>query len=94
MVWYFTEALTHRRNETPESDKSLFTKYFVEIEQMPPVTFYHQPSTRRWWMEIAVENGENYIVACRETDYLAAAKQEIPDVWWKYTRKSDQLSKY
>ncbi len=95
MIWYFIEVLAHRKNESPSSDKSAFTKYFVEMESdLQPLTFYYQPSTKRWWIEIAREQGESWIIPCRETDYLAAAKQEIPDIWWKYARKTDKLSKY
>jgi len=95
MIWYFAEALAHRRKESPSGDKAAFTKYFVEMEsELPPITFYYHPSTKRWWIEIAREQGDNWIIPCRETDYLIAAKQEIPDIWWKYARKTDKLSKY
>jgi hypothetical protein len=94
MIWYFLEAFAHRRREDPSTDKAAFTKYFVEMEEHgEPVVFYHHPPTNRWWIEIFVEEGDSLIVPCLESDYKTAVQQEIPDVWWKYARKSDRLSK-
>lgn len=94
MIWYFLEAFTHRRSEDPLTDKAPLTKYFVEMElHGEPVVFYHHPPTNRWWIEIFGEEGDSRIVPCRESDYKTAVQQEIPDVWWKYARKSDRLSK-
>ena len=95
MVWYFLEALSHRRTEDPGIDKSLFKKIFVEmVDHGEPMVFYHQASTDRWWIEIFSGEEDRLILPCRETDYLKAVKQEIPEVWWKYARKSERMSKY
>jgi len=94
MIWYFLEAFAQRRKEDPVTDKTAFTKYYVEMEQHgEPVVFYHHPPTNRWWVGIFGHEGDSLIVPCRENDYKTAVKQEIPDVWWKYARKSDRLSK-
>lgn len=95
MVWYFVEGVAHRRTEEPTTEKSLFTRYFVEMEDHgEPMVFYHHPATNRWWIEIFWQEGESLIAPCRENDYLLAVKQEIPDIWWKFARKTDRLSKY
>jgi hypothetical protein len=95
MIWYFAEALAQRRNETPSVDRSLFTKYYVEnLDNIPPLTFYYHPSTMRWWMEMEEEGGRKRFIACRKVDYQTAAGQEIPDIWWKYARKTGRLPKY
>ena len=94
MVWYFLEALSHRRPEDPGTDKSPFKKYFVEmVDHGEPMVFYHHALTDRWWIEIFTGEGDSMTVPCREKDYSLAVKQEIPDIWWKYARKSERLSK-
>ncbi len=94
MIWYFLEALSHRRPEDPGTDKSPFKKYFVEMaDHGEPLVFYHHSLTDRWWIETFAGEGDCMTIPCRETDYLMAVKQEIPDVWWKYARKSERMSK-
>jgi formiminoglutamase len=92
MIWYFLEALIHRSYADPATDLSPFVKYFVDLEGNSLV-FYKHPPTNRWWIEIQNEENDNWIVPCRESDYLAAAKEEIPDIWWKFARKTNRLLK-
>jgi formiminoglutamase len=95
MVWYFLEGALHRRKEDPAANKDAFVRYFVEMEDMgEALVFYHQPSTNRWWIEIFPEEGESWIIACRDEDYRKAILKEIPEICWKYVRKTDRWSKY
>jgi formiminoglutamase len=95
IIWYFIEGLTHRRMEDPATDGSLFTKYYVENElNDAPLVFYHHPSTNRWWIEIPDTDSKSWEIACGENDYSQAVKQEIPEIWWKYSRKSERHLKY
>ncbi|MFZ5429814.1 MAG: formimidoylglutamase [Bacteroidota bacterium] len=94
MVWYFLDGVIRRRKEDPAGNKAAFTRYFVEIEEHgEPLVFYYQPPTNRWWLEIFPEEGKSWIVACRESDYKQAISKEIPDICWKYVRKTNRLSK-
>lgn len=94
MVWYFTEGASHRRKEDPAIGKNAFTRYYVEMEDHgEALVFYHHPITNRWWMEIFPEEGDSWIIACREADYQKAILKEIPEIYWKYVRKTARLSK-
>jgi formiminoglutamase len=94
MVWYFIEGAIRRRREDPAYNKDAFTRYYVEMEDHgEPLVFYHQPATNRWWIEIFPEEGENFILACKESDYKQAIAKEIPDICWRYVRKTRRLSK-
>ncbi len=89
MVWYFLEAFAFRRQEDPRTGKEAFTQYFVEMAAHGErIVFYHHPPTNRWWIEIEDRGGKGRIAACRERDYQEAVRQEIPEIWWKYARKS------
>ena len=94
IVWYFFEAALRRRKEDPARNRDAFTRYFVEMEDHgEPLVFYHQAATGRWWIEIFPEEGKSWVLACRETDYKQAIAGEIPDICWKYVRKTSRLSK-
>ncbi len=93
MIWYFLDALAHSVPVDPMKDPAGFNRYFAHIGGHEIVFFQH-PSTDRWWMEVEMEGFETLIVPCREMDYLIAMKDEIPDLWWKYARKTEKYSKY
>lgn len=89
MVWYFMDGFIQRRKEDPATTKDAFTRYYVEMEDHgEPLVFYHQPLTNRWWIEIFPEEGKSWILACNEHDYRQAISKEIPEICWKYVRKS------
>jgi arginase family enzyme len=92
MVWYFLEALDHRLTEDPATDPTAFIKYFVDMEG-DPLVFYNHRASGRWWIEITSGEKENYLIPCLENDYLTASRKEIPDIWWKFARKTDRISK-
>lgn len=94
MVWYFIEGASHRRKEDPAIGKNAFTRYYVEMEDHgEALVFYHHPITNRWWIEIFPEEGDSWIIACSDADYKKAILKEIPEIYWKYVRKTARLSK-
>lgn len=94
MVWYFLEGTLLRRKEDPIISKESFTRFFVEVEDhSEPLVFYHHPATNRWWIEFFPQEGENWILACNDNSYKQAIKGEVPEIYWKYVRKTTRLSK-
>lgn len=94
MIWYFLEGMTCRRNEDPSNDKSAFTKYYVKMDNSgEQLVFYNHVPTDRWWIEFAPGKAQNRTIPCSKNDYMMAVRQEIPDVWWKFIRKTERLSK-
>jgi arginase family enzyme len=92
IIWYFLDALAHRVPADPAFDPAGFNRFFAGVSGHELV-FFQQPSTDRWWIEVAMEGIETLIIPCREKDYLMAMKDEIPDLWWKYARKTEKYSK-
>ncbi len=92
MVWYFLEAFAHRKDVDPARDKTPFIQYFVEADALTLPFYLHAP-TGRWWIEVPAGEESQWIIPCHEDDYSLACRHEIPDIWWKYARKSDRLSK-
>jgi arginase family enzyme len=92
ILWYFLEALVHRIPAVPEEGGEAFLTYHVEIEGQPLI-FHKHAHTGRWWIEIPAEGMKSLYIPCSEKDYFLAMKQEIPDVWWKFARKTDRRSK-
>jgi arginase family enzyme len=92
IIWYFLEALSHRSLADPVHDQDAFNRYFTELEGHT-IVFYKHLSTGRWWIDISNPGKESWLIPCREKDYLLAMKEEIPDVWWKFARKTDKFSK-
>jgi hypothetical protein len=92
IIWYFLDALGHRITADPEDDGEAFTTYHVDIEGQSLV-FYKHALTGRWWIEIVSDGKKSRKIPCSEKDYFLATKREIPDIWWKFARKTDRLSK-
>ena len=90
----FSEGMTCRRNEDPSSDPSAFTKYHVKMDTSgEQLVFYNHVPTDRWWIELAAGKERNLTIACSKNDYSMAVRQEVPDIWWKFIRKTERLSK-
>jgi formiminoglutamase len=92
ILWYFLEALGHRISADPEDGGEVFLTYHIDIEGQSLI-FYKHALTGRWWIEIASEGKKSRKIPCSEKDYFLAMKQEIPDIWWKFARKTDRFSK-
>jgi formiminoglutamase len=92
ILWYFLEALGHKIPANPEEGGDAFLTYHVETEGQPLIFHKHAP-TGRWWIEIPAEGMKSLQIPCSDKDYFLAMKQEIPDVWWKFARKTDRSSK-
>ena len=93
IVWYFLDGCRNRSEKNKDFliDKLTFR---VEVKNLDkPLIFYFSEVTNRWWFEIQSINGEKYILACSEKDYLQASNNEIPELWLKYIQKIDDFSK-
>ncbi len=95
IVWYFMEGHSFRKADDPASDRTHFSTFFVETEkESENLTFYHQAVTNRWWIELQPAEGISWILGCSQEDYATAARGEIPEIYWKYFRKTELYLKY
>jgi formiminoglutamase len=95
MVWYFLNAFNERKNESPVLSPKKFQKFIVNIEGVNDgIVFYKSIKTQRWWVEInyVINNDERTrVISCTQEDYLKAAKNEIPERWWKFYQKFNKF---
>lgn len=95
IAWYFLDGHSFRKADDPATDKTQFSTYFVETaKESENLTFYHQAVTNRWWIELHPAEGINWILGCNQEDYATAARGEIPEIYWKYFRKTELYLKY
>jgi len=92
MIWYFIDGFLNRYLEHPNESKDDFLKYTASIQNNAyNIVFYKSKRTDRWWMEVPVNEKDfaatNYIMPCSYNDYLAAAREELPDRWWRAMKK-------
>lgn len=91
IVWYFIQSFYNRKNEYPDSVIKKFRKYIVNIDGLSDnISFYKSKKTGRWWVEVnyTVKNDErSKMISCSFEDYIKAARNEIPERWWKYFQK-------
>lgn len=84
LIWYYVEGVGLRKNENPESDKSI-VNYHVNIDGVEkPFIFLKSKNSNRWWLKIGLENNKPLYVACSENDYIIATQNEIPELWLKF----------
>lgn len=90
MLWYFIEGINFRKHEYNISDSDKFIKYSVPLEE-EVLTFYQSLQSERWWVEIPLPDNNNFLkqtfLPCSHRDYLQACNQEIPDRWYRATRR-------
>ncbi len=93
IVWYFIEGFAMRRNENPdENDKNIM--YQVEVKNIDnPLVFYMNTETNQWWMQINTNDNKHVYFACSEFEYNQASNNEIPELWFNYIQKLDELLK-
>lgn len=95
IAWYFLEGHTFRKTDDPLTNKTLFSTFFVETEkEAESLTFYHHAITNRWWIELHPAEGISWILGCNPEDYAIAAQGEVPEIFWKYFRKTEHYLKY
>lgn len=91
IIWYFIEGVQYRRNEKDIENSNNFLKYNVPLNS-EVLTFYQSKLSNRWWIEIpsAINNKLKNLtfLPCSHADYLEACNQEIPDRWYKASRKN------
>ena len=76
MLWYLMDGISRGKLEARLEDRDNFNEYrmaFAEIE----TTFLQSKKTGRWWMEVP----DGKMIACSHHDYIAAAKNELPERW-------------
>jgi hypothetical protein len=95
IVWYFFNGFSERKNEYPLLRSKKFQKFIVNVDGINDgITFYKSPKTQRWWVEInyVVNNDErSRLISCTKEDYQKAARNEIPERWWKFYQKFNKF---
>ena len=88
MAWYMVEGYYNRRVDEPE-DLTQLKKYSVSLHGgVYDITFYRNPVSDRWWMEVPYSDsfnrkqGRTELVPCSKQDYELARTDEIPEKWW------------
>lgn len=94
MIWHFIEGFQLRKNETPLTNSSNYTKYKVVLTKSEEeLIFLKSKKSGRWWMKIPyppskkVKYERHHLVPCSYEDYLTAQKDEMPNVWLKTYNK-------
>lgn len=92
MLWYFMEGVSLRVNDYPLSSKAKYQKFVVAMEGDDDMIFYKSHKTGRWWVEVPYHNADpkkarHTMVPCSYQDYLDAASHDIPERWWRASRK-------
>lgn len=94
LIWYFIHGFKQRKKDYPIGGKKLYSKFTVSIQEMKDdIVFYKSDKTERWWLEVpyppekGIKFERHYLVPCDYQDYEKAAKNELPDLWWKTYRK-------
>lgn len=94
MAWYFIEGFFARKKDLPHLEKSTYLNFRVALEaNKTEIVFYKSPKSDRWWMEVPYPSDKrlkferHHLVPCDYSDYEAACRHEIPDLWWKTWHK-------
>ena len=92
IIWYFIEGYSLRFGEYPINTNDGFTKYIVTLSGRELV-FYNSEVSKRWWVELTNENfmdnklKRTTLLPCTKQDYDTACADELPDRWWKASRR-------
>ena len=92
IIWYFIEGYSLRFGEYPINTNDGFTKYIVTLSGRDLV-FYNSEVSKRWWVELTNENfmdnklKRTTLLPCTKQDYDTACADELPDRWWKASRR-------
>ena len=93
VVWYFIEGVECRFDEYPVLTSEGFKKYTVAMSDRELI-FYKSEKSKRWWMEMTNESyldnkkPANTLLSCTHQDYLDACKDELPERWWKASKRN------
>ena len=92
IIWYFIEGVSSRFNEYPVKINDGFVKYIVTLSDRELI-FHKSKKSERWWVEIINENyidnkiKRSALLPCTEQDYRSACVDELPDRWWKASKR-------
>lgn len=88
IIWYFIEGLINQIIESPQINKSDFTRFEIHVHQLSQeFVFYRSNKSNRWWVEVPVKPDDKLIISCSLQDYERAVAQDIPERWWKMLQK-------
>ncbi len=92
MIWYFIEGLSMRFGDYPLREIETYSIYIVHLEDYDlDIRFFNNPQNERWWVEVPGKDN-NIIVPCSKDDYDNALKNEMPEKWIFFTKKSGSKS--
>ncbi len=84
IVWHYLHGIDHRYNDYPTNDIRNYRKSILfDTRTNTEVKFYNNPLNGRWWVEIPGRDTSR-IVSCKESDYEAMAKREVPEIWFRH----------
>lgn len=93
-LWCFLDGFSSRRQDYPKTALEHCTKYTVHLESSGhDLTFYKSDKTDRWWLDVPYPAGtinryeRHHIVPCTYYEYLQAARDEVPDRYWRTFQK-------
>jgi len=92
IIWYFIEGFSSRFNEYPVSLNEGFVKYIVTLSDRELV-FHKSETSKRWWIELINENyidnklKRSALLPCTQQDYKSACADELPQRWWKASKR-------
>ena len=92
MVWYFIEGVSLRTHDYPMGSMEQYQKFTVTMEEGPDVVFFKSNRSGRWWIEVPYSTSDpkktrHAMIPCSYQDYLETAENELPDRWWRASRK-------
>ena len=92
VLWHFIEGITLRFNDYPMRDIETYSIYIVHNEDVDmDIRFFNNPQNDRWWVEVPDKNSK-VIMSCSKEDYDNALKNELPEKWIFFTKKSSSES--
>ncbi len=92
IIWHFMEGVSMRFKDYPLREIESYSIYIVHLEDYDlDIKFFNNPQNDRWWVEVPGK-GNSIIVSCSKDDYDNAMKNEMPEKWIFFTKKSDSIS--
>lgn len=89
-LWHVCDGFTNNIIEDPLLASDNLTKYHIHLEiTNQDLAFYYSNITKRWWMEVTIENKRKILVSCTQDDYELSCNQEIPERWWRLFNRID-----
>jgi formiminoglutamase len=93
IIWYFINGVVNRQNDAGNLNENMVV-YQVDVKDVAqPLVFRKNTVTNQWWMQFHYFNKENVVVGCSEEEYRQASNNDIPELWFKYIQKIDEILK-